>query len=238
MNEYHSICGKVHCYLIDNIRYMAALKKRFNLGIIDPPYGLNIVKDGVIGNREGSKTLAGVKPKNYGKKDWDSATPPPRYFDLLYKLTDNQIIFGANHLGNMPSSPGWFVWDKDNTGNYSDCELAYTSFKVPARLYKYRWNGMLQGNMKDKEVRFHPTQKPVALYDWILKTYAKENDTILDTHGGSMSLAISVLKANDYNNMNLEITVLENDPEYFAAAIERIQQHEAQLNIFNLKAKE
>jgi len=160
----------------------------FDLAIVDPPYGIK--QDG---HRENNCSKI-AKTKNYHKALWDMASPDEEYFSLLFAKSKNQIIWGANHfIESIPiNTPCWIVWDKDNAGsNFADCELAWTSFDTAVRMFKYRWNGMLQGNMKDKEERIHPTQKPVALYRWLLQNYATPGAKILDTHLGSGSSAIA-----------------------------------------------
>jgi len=196
--------------------------KHFSLACVDPPYGIdaaNTFSGDIRKSGNGCAMKSGFK-----KKDWDKNIPNKTYFDLLIESTENQIIWGANYMTNylMPSM-GWIVWDKDNgTTKFSDCELAYTSFDVALRKFTYTWNGMLQGDMKNKESRIHPTQKPVKLYEWILANYAKPGQTILDTHGGSMSSVIAAL------NMGFEITCIEKDEDYFNAAVERIIKSQQQ----------
>lgn len=143
--------------------------KHFDLAIVDPPYG--IAQDG---HRENNRSKL-AKSKKYHKALWDQPAPDKAYFDELFRVSKNQIIWGANHfISKIPiDSPCWIVWDKDNTGNFADCELAWTSFETAVRKFQYRWNGMLQQNMKDKEIRIHPTQKPVALYKWLLTNYSQ-----------------------------------------------------------------
>jgi site-specific DNA-methyltransferase (adenine-specific) len=153
------------------------------LAIVDPPYGIGV--DGGIGGG----VLA--KKSDFKKKDWDNQSPNETYFRELKRVSKNQIIWGANHFIEKipnPNSSCWIVWDKENGDNFfADCELAYCSFKTAVRKFKFRWQGMLQGDMKNKESKIHPTQKPVRLYEWLLANYAKEGDKILDTHVGSGS---------------------------------------------------
>ena len=121
------------------------------------------------------------------------------------------------------SSPCWIVWDKETgASDFADCELAWTNFKTAVRKYIFRWSGMLQGDMKNKEFRIHPTQKPVKLYDWIFANYAEKGMKILDTHMGSGSIAI----AAHYAGMHL--TACELDEDYYKAACERIERETAQ----------
>ena len=195
---------------------------QFDICIVDPPYGIG--EDGAKNHSRGKA----ANPKLYTPKSWDSNSPNREYFDELIRVSKNQIIFGANHfISKIPyDSSCWIVWDKDRTVDFADCELAWTSFNTAVRKFKFRWNGMLQGNMKNKEIRIHPTQKPVALYKWILDNYAKQGQTILDTHLGSGSSAIA---AHDYG---YEFTGIELDSEYYEAAKKRISEHQRQLSMF------
>ena len=195
----------------------------FDLAIVDPPYGIG--EDGLKNHSRGKAT----KPTLYAPKNWDKSTPNSEYFIELKRVSKNQIIWGANHfIENIPNanSSCWIVWDKDNTGDFADCELAYCSFKTAVRKIQIRWNGMLQHDMKNKEVRIHPTQKPVKLYEWLLMNYAKEGDKILDTHGGSMSIAIAC------HNLKFDLTACELDKDYFDASLKRLAQHQAQTTLF------
>ena len=208
----------------DNMELMARCEDNyFDLAIVDPPYGIG--EDGEKNHSRGKK----AKAKKYIPKNWDKNPPNKNYFNELKRVSKNQIIWGANHfIENIPNanSSCWIVWDKDNTGDFADSELAYTSFKTSVRNFKWRWNGMLQENMKKKEVRIHPTQKPVSLYEWLLMNYAKEGDKILDTHLGSGSIAIAC------HNLGYDLTACELDTDYYNAAIKRIKQHKQQLTIF------
>lgn len=172
---------------------------------------------------------AKAAPKNYKYKKWDSEPPPAEYFTELMRVSKNQIIWGANHfISRIPyNSPCWIVWDKDNgTNDFADCELAWTSFKTAVRRYKYRWSGMLQENMREKEVRIHPTQKPAALYAWLLNKYAKPGEIILDTHVGSASSLVACHRGG-FRFVGFEI-----DPEYYKAANERLSAEMAQMSLF------
>jgi site-specific DNA-methyltransferase (adenine-specific) len=120
----------------------------------------------------------------------------------------------------------FIVWDKDNSGDFADAELAWTSFKTATRIFKYRWNGMLQGDMKNKEERQHPTQKPVKLYEWLLTNYAKKGDRILDTHLGSGSSAIAA------HNLGFDFVGMELDKNYYEAAVKRFNAHIVQATVF------
>jgi site-specific DNA-methyltransferase (adenine-specific) len=194
--------------------------KYFDLAIVDPPYGIGMDGGNIGGNNA-------TKATNYTKKDWDISAPNKDYFIELKRVSKNVVIWGANHfIKNIPyNSSCWIVWDKDNTGNFADAELAYTSFKSAVRIFKFRWNGMIQQNMKDKEQRIHPTQKPVALYKWLLQNYAKQGDKILDTHLGSGSSRIAAYE------MGYDFTAFELDTEYFEAQEKRYKAHIAQLKL-------
>ena len=162
---------------------------------------------------------------------WNNDIPSPDYFNELQRISENQIIWGGNYYSNLLSnSRCWIVWDKDNGGSsFADAELAWTSFDKTISIYKFTWHGMIQGDMKNKETRIHPTQKPVALYKWLLKNYAKEGDSILDTHGGSFSLRIAC------HDMGFDFTGYEIDKDYFDAAEKRFQNHIQQQTIFKPK---
>jgi site-specific DNA-methyltransferase (adenine-specific) len=209
----------------DNMDLMARYPDNyFDLAIVDPPYGLG--EDGSRNSSRGSKCKAKNYKPFFGN---DKNSPDKTYFDELKRVSKNQIIWGANHFITKINcdSSSWIVWDKDNgLTDFADCELAYTSFKNAVRKFKYKWQGMLQENMKNKEIRIHPTQKPVALYKWILDNYAKSGDKILDTHLGSGSIAIA---CHDYG---FDLTACELDQEYFNKAIQRIKNHTNQLNLF------
>ena len=196
----------------------------FDLAIVDPPYGISI-------NKQSQGKGGGVAKKtNYTKKDWDSKPPSKYYFKELNRVCKNVIIWGANHfIENIPNanSSCWIVWNKDNGAtDFADSELAYTNFQTPVRNYKCKWSGMLQYDMKNKEKRIHPTQKPIRLYEWILMNYAKEGDKILDTHLGSGSIAIAC------HNLGYDLEGYELDEEYYNAAVKRYNDHIAQLKMF------
>ena len=171
----------------DCLEYMKELPDNyFDLIITDPPYGIDVCKGGTVG---GGKL---AKVKNYGKCDWDNSIPSKEVFEEMLRVSKNQIIFEGNYFVEyLYNSPCWIVWDKDNTGNFADCELAWTSFTTAVRRFKHRWNGMLQENMKWKEKREHPTQKPVPLARWILEKFAKEGDLIFDPFAGSGSFLVA-----------------------------------------------
>jgi len=208
----------------DNMELMARYEdNHFDLAIVDPPYGIG--EDGI---KNHSRDKA-AKATRYTAKNWDSKPPKKQYFKELKRVSKKQIIWGANHfIENIPNanSSCWIVWDKDNTGDFADSELAWTSFKTSVRNFKWRWNGMLQQDMKNKEQRIHPTQKPVKLYEWLLINYANKGYKILDTHLGSGSIAIAC------HNLGFDLTACELDKDYYEAATKRLAQHQAQLTMF------
>ena len=195
----------------DNMELMSRYDdNHFDLAIVDPPYGINVNK----------MTLGSGKYKNKGKS-WDNETPSIEYFNELFRVSKNQIIWGANYMIDKIKKPsmGWIYWDKMNgSSDFSDGELAYTSFERALRSFKYHLS-------KDRCERFHPTQKPVQLYEWLLMVYAKDGDKILDTHLGSGSISLAC------HNLKFDLTACELDKEYYEAAIKRLKQHTAQLRI-------
>jgi site-specific DNA-methyltransferase (adenine-specific) len=205
-----------------NTDCLAAMKSYpdnyFDLAIVDPPYGIDVT------NQSQGKGGGVAKKIEYKKTDWDKYAPNNDYFQELIRVSQNQIIWGGNYFTLRPSSC-WIVWDKLNSADFADCELAWTSFATAVRKFTYRWNGMLQQDMKNKESRIHPTQKPVALYRWLLQNYAKPNDKILDTHLGSGSSRI----AADMEGYNF--TGYELDKDYFDASVKRFKDYKQQIKL-------
>ncbi len=214
---------------VENIDCMEFMKtfpdKHFNLAIVDPPYGIGESQK----KRENTISDKWKSPpkKIHNPKGWDDQSPNTEYFKELQRVSQNQIIWGANHfIQNITeaNSSCWIVWDKLNGENdFADCELAWASFDTAVRKFNWLWNGFQK---QRPEGRIHPTQKPVALYKWLLKNYAKEGDKILDTHGGSMSSVIAAL------DMGFEIHCCELDTEYYLAAKKRIESFLLQTNAF------
>ena len=209
-------------YLLDCMDLMKGFPdKYFQLAIVDPPYGIN------ISNNMGRKK--GDKPSNYKKVLWDSEPPSAEFFKELFRVSQNQIIWGGNYFQTSINcnSRCWIVWDKLNGDNdFADCELAWTSFDSSVRIFRFRWAGMLQGDMKNKELRIHPTQKPVALYKWLLTHYAHKGDKILDTHVGSASSLVAC------HELGFDYIGSELDPDYFKLATERLETAKAQQSLF------
>lgn len=193
----------------------------FDLAIVDPPYG---IKQG--GSTNHTRSVLATS-KKYHAFD-DEQAPSAEYFSELFRVSRNQIIFGANHFIDkipIPSSC-WIVWDKENGKNdFADCELAWTSFNKAIRKFSFRWQGMLQGDMKHKEKRIHPTQKPVALYKWILLNYANSGDKILDTHVGSASSLVAC------EDLGFDYVGFEIDKTYYELGLERLANHNSQVRL-------
>lgn len=221
-----AVTDKINIYNCDNMEFMKTIPDcYYDLAIVDPPYGI-----GENGDKNHTRSKI-AKSKNYKSFfGGDISAPDIEYFKELKRVSKNQIIWGANHFIKSipnPNSSCWIVWDKDNGQNdFADSELAYTSFKSAVRNIKFKWHGMLQGDMKNKEIRIHPTQKPVAIYKWQLDRYAKSGDKILDTHGGSLSIAIA---CHDYG---FELDVCELDKEYYEKGVKRVIDHVGQLKMF------
>ena len=205
--------------------------KSVDLVLTDPPYGINV--GGKSRERERERVIVGiaaipfgnkgrnkriVAPKSYTGFD-DTRIPSAEIFEEMRRVSKNQIIFGGNYFTvHLPSSSCWSVWDKDNAESFfADCELAWTSFNTAVRKVKWRWFGMLQGDMKNKEERVHPTQKPVPVMSWILENYSEKNQTILDPFLGSGTTAVAA-KALNRNFIGIEIS-----EKYCAIARERLQ---------------
>jgi len=194
----------------------------FDLAVVDPPYGIGAAMNGNNGGQTASKKWKAPVEKFYQKKEWDSKPPPKKYFTELRRVSKNQIIWGGNYFRLHPS-PCWIVWDKLTNGSLADCELAWTSFDTAVRKVELLWNGFARCEVVD---RIHPTQKPVALYRWLLAKYAKPGQRILDTHLGGGSHAIAAHYAG------MDFTGIELDADYFAAACERIDRETAQGDMF------
>jgi site-specific DNA-methyltransferase (adenine-specific) len=197
---------------IDCMEYMATLPdKAFELAIVDPPYGI-----------DRGETFGGKNWKEYEKKDWDKERPTKEYCNELFRVSKNQIVWGANYFTEfLPPSMGWIFWDKGQDLTMSDGELAFTSFDMALRRYTINrcHNGQLGGLL-------HPTQKPLKLYNRLLRDYAKQGDKILDTHGGSRSLAIAC------HQMGFDHVSCEIDLDYHNASVKRFAEQTMQQSLF------
>jgi len=189
----------------DNMELMARYPDNyFDLAVVDPPYGINVNVS--MGRRKGDK-----KSDYHKFAGEDSEIPNTEYWRELFRVSKNQIIWGGNYMTqHLPPSPCWLLWDKGFSEyvTFAQYEMAWTSFDSSAK--KFDFNASANRN------RIHPTQKPVALYEWILNKYAKQGDKILDTHLGSGSIAIAC------NNLGFELTACELDKDYFEATIKRL----------------
>lgn len=218
--------ANINLFNRDCLEAMKEMKdNQFDLAIVDPPYGI-----GESGDKNHTRSKI-AKSKNYKAfAGGDLSAPNKKYFSELRRVSKNQIIWGANHFIDnigIGNSPCWIVWDKDNgKTDFADSELAWGSFKTAVRNFRFKWQGMLQQDMKNKEHRIHPTQKPVALYKWLLQNYAKEGDTILDTHLGSGSIALAC------HELKFDLTGFELDKDYFEASVKRIENETQQLQLF------
>lgn len=212
----------------DNMELMARYEDNyFDLAIVDPPYGLGM----------GKNLNVNVKV-NYQDKKWDQKIPNKEYFKELFRVSSQQIIWGGNYFPFLwiNGCKGFICWNKliseKKYNKRADVELAWTSFNITSRYFEYKWDGNIYGfknNIKgigEKSIRIHPTQKPVALYEWLLINYAKEGDKILDTHLGSGSIAIAC------HNLGFDLTACELDKDYYKAAIKRLKEHQTQIRMF------
>lgn len=202
--------------------------KCIDLVLTDPPYGIGVNKKSVILDGTIQGKGFGARRSNFAKKDWDDAIPQKEIFDEIFRVSKNQILWGGNYFAEyLYNSSCWIVWNKDNgTNDFADCEIAYTSFKSAVRMFEYRWNGCLQGNMKEKEIRIHPTQKPLPLFQWCLQNYSKEGDLVLDCFSGSGTTAVAC------HNLHRRFICIEKDPEYWAASVKRLEEIQKQLTLF------
>ena len=217
-------------YNMDCMNAMRAFPdKFFDLAVVDPVYG-DVTKGGYMTHNKGQHIGKGAaNQKGYHAGLWGQEKTGEDYFIELLRVSKNQIVWGGNYFAHMlPPSQGWIIWDKQHPEGmtFADCEMAWTSFDRATRIFRFMWNGMLQGNMKNKEVRIHPTQKPVMLYLWLLKNYANKGDKILDTHVGSASSLIACHKAG------FEYWGFEIDPMYYKDAKQRLEREMAQVSMF------
>ena len=191
----------------------------FDLAIVDPPYAVN-ASDGNFGGKKNAPSNTGVLNKHYANHD---VLPDQDYFDELFRVSKNQIIWGANYYPQYLNHSGWIVWDKLTTGPLSDCELAYQSINKLVEKYVCAWSGFnKQESPRYHKGKIHPNQKPVVLYEWLLKKYAKPGDKILDTHLGSASSAIAAYY------FGCDFIGTELDSDYYKLASTRFDNETSQ----------
>jgi len=194
--------------------------KSIDLVLTDPPYGIN------ENNKKNLSRGSRAKPIDYGDFTWDKKKIGKEYFNEIFRISKNQIIFGGNYYGAILGDTScYLVWDKLNGNNhFADCELAWTSFNKAVRKFTFRWAGMLQQDMKNKEKRYHPTQKPIKLFEQILLKYSKENDIILDPFAGSGTTALACMSTNRH------YILIEKEPKYYDMILQRIDETRGVMN--------
>jgi site-specific DNA-methyltransferase (adenine-specific) len=189
--------------------------KHFDLAVVDPPYGIDWME-------QVKKPNKGKNWKQYENKDWDKSIPTDEYWNELFRVSKNQIVWGGNYMiEHLTPSPCWLIWDKMQEFSGAVFEMAWTSFSSPAKAFR-----MSRVEAYTNQSKIHPTQKPTRLYEWILANYAKPNDLILDTHLGSGSSRIAAHKAG------LDFTACEIDKEYFDKQEKRFKEYVSQLTLF------
>ena len=201
-----SRCPSINFFNVDNIEFMKSKPdKYYDLAIVDPPYGIGISSNPVR--------------QQHDKKDWDNAIPTPEYFEQLFRVSKNQIIWGGNYFDLKPSQ-GFLIWDKKQPQDFSlaMCEMAWSSIQSPAKMFRF--------SVLKEQNKIHPTQKPVNLYRWIYQLYGKEGMKILDTHGGSFNHAI----AAEIEGFDLDI--MDIDTEYFESGVNAFNLHKRQQRLF------
>ena len=217
-----TLTDKIEVTNEDNMELMKRYPDNyFDLAIVDPPYGIGI--DKAMNSNKGKQGF-----KQYKETEWDNETPKQDYFNELFRVSKNQIIWGANYMIDKIKKPSqcWIVWNKvQRDFTMSDAELAWCSFDRTIRCFDLSRGGAM-GNHNRNGGKLHPTQKPVKLYEWLLMNYAKEGDKILDTHLGSGSIALAC------HNLKFELTACELDEEYYEASIKRIKNHISQQRLF------
>lgn len=204
------ILGNIKLYNADCMEVMRTFKdKQFSLAIVDPPFGISITTSGRL------------KRYNTDNKTWDDAIPNKKYFDELFRVSKNQIIWGGNYfIEYLKNTKCFLIYDKKQPQDisFASCEMAWTSFESVAKTFYY-------SPMQIKN-RIHSCEKPVQLYKWLLQNYAKEGDTILDTHSGSLSIGIAC------HDMKFDLTAIELDADYYEQAKQRLINHQRQLTLF------
>lgn len=213
------IIGNATLYLGDCLEILPTLEK-VDAVITDPPYG--------IGEAAGKNASRGklAKVTVFDNDDWDNAPASTEQLAAAISISIEQVIFGGNYF-DLPPSSCWLIWDKVNgKSDFADCELAWTNINGAARLKRYQWAGMLQENMKNKEIRVHPTQKPVPVMEWAITNCKKDPQTILDPFMGSGTTGVACM------NLGRKFIGIEIEPKYFDIACERIEQAQKQVRLF------
>ena len=211
--------AEINLYNEDCLQAMKAMQdKQFDLAIVDPPYGIDLANMNMGAGK--SKKASKIENRKWKPKDWDKNTPTKEYFDELFRVSKNQIVWGGNYF-ELPPCYGYVIWDKEIPEglSFSDCEMAWHTFKKAARMFRY-------SAYLDKKSKFHPTQKPVKLYKWLLDKYAEKGQTVLDTHLGSGSIAVACW------DMGFDLTAYEIDKEYYDKACKRFEQHSKQMQLW------
>lgn len=224
--------SKIELHNVDCLPFMKQCEdNQFDLAIVDPPYGINADKAqnaaAEARKKANGKSKAGRGWKEYKTTDWDNGIPNAEYWNELFRISKNQIVWGGNYMTeHLPPSMGWIIWDKGQRDfSLADGEMAWTSFDKALRIFEMSRGKALAKN-NEKGGRFHPTQKPTELYEWILSKYADEGDKIIDTHLGSGSIAIACDK------MKFDLVGTEIDSDYFTEANKRLDQHRRQQTLF------
>jgi len=188
---------------------------RFDLLLTDPPYGIDAANDKRGGKQPGK---AAAPSRSYGASDWDKAAPAAWVLEMCREHTQWSVLWGGNYFDRLPPARGWLVWDKDNGNNgYADCELAWTNLELAVRKFRFRWMGMLQENMANKEPRWHPTQKPTDLLRWCIGL-AGNVQTILDPFAGSGTTGRAA------KDLGRKATLIEREERYCDIAARRMAQ--------------
>lgn len=217
-NEYKAV--GIRLYQMDCMDMLRQIPdKYYSLAIVDPPYGIG------AGSRKGRHSKGQFaerfEKEKYKTSDWDNSAPGENYWEELFRVSRNQIVWGGNYFTEiLPISRGWIFWDKKPiVPNYSDGELAWTSFDKVLKRIEILWNGKIRNAIERGYISIHPTQKPIELYHFCLENYASSGDKILDTHGGSMSIAIACY------DLGFDLDLCELDPDYFKAGQARLDAH-------------
>lgn len=218
----------INLYNTDCMKFMKNVPdKAYNLAIVDPPYGIKLKGENLIKNKS--------DPEKAFETKWDEYAPDEKYFNELFRVSKNKIIWGGNYfLDILGYCKAPIIWDKLNGNSmYADGEMAWTSKGLPRNLaiFRHQWCGAFKDSERGA-IKIHPTQKPVALYKWLLQNYAKPGDKIFDSHGGSMSIAIAC------HDLGFDLDVCELDKDYFEDAKKRLEDYQAQMQFSFTEAKQ